>query len=140
MSAAIDSEVADEFASIDRGNFEWVADWKVLRPLLSPDRLGLAPTAHVVDIGCGTSLLPVQLASMYTKVTGVDREPHCAASMTAQYGDRAGLEWVTCDITCTDFGTHLADESANLVVDKGMLDCALVHRSLHTIRAIRRIR
>ena len=110
----------------DRGVFEWVADWKTLGPRLSPAHLGLSPAARVIDVGCGTSTLPLHLASMYACVTGVDREEHCASSMTAQYGERDDLRWITCDVTAPELDASLLPYGcADLVVDKGMLDCAL---------------
>ena len=119
--ATVDSE------AVDRGIFEWVtADCAMLAPCLSPEALGLAPDARVLDIGCGTSILPLHLAAMYTNVIGVDRETHCAASMTARFGERAGLRWVTADVTAAAGAMWpLADGCVELVVDKGMLDCAL---------------
>ena len=68
--------------------------WKkttALAPLLSPAHLGLAADARVLDVGCGTSLLPVHLATMYTSVIGVDRDPlafEMAAAWAGDYGDR----------------------------------------------------
>ena len=111
----------------DRGTFEWVtSDWHTLGPLLAPDRLELRSDARVVDVGCGTSLLPVQLATMYSSVVGIDREAHCAQSMLARYGDRDELRWLTADLAHEDFDhTLLPFECASLVVDKGTLDCAL---------------
>ena len=112
----------------DRGTFEWVAGWEELRDVLSPSRLGLPTDARVVDIGCGTSTLPLHLATMYGRVTGADREPHCAASMSAMHSESDALRWVTCDVTATDTAALeavLPEGSAELVVDKGTLDCAL---------------
>ena len=95
-------EVTVDSEAVDRGIFEWVsADCAMLAPCLSPEALGLAPDARVLDIGCGTSILPLHLAAMYTNVIGVDRETHCAASMTARFGERAGLRWVTADVTAS---------------------------------------
>ena len=114
--------------SADRGTFEWVADWEQLREVLSPTSLGLPPTARVVDVGCGTSTLPLHLATMYTSVVGADREPHCAASMSAMHANSEGLCWVTCDVTTSDtaaLDATLPEGSSELVVDKGTLDCAL---------------
>jgi hypothetical protein len=113
---------------VDRGTFEWVAGWEQLARVLSPARLELSPNARAVDIGCGNSMLPVCLSSMYANVIGIDREPHCAASMIAQHGQSDALRWETCDITATDtvaLDAVAPPASVELVVDKGMLDCAL---------------
>ena len=115
---------------VDRGNFEWVNGWEVLAPHLSPSSLGLPPTARVVDIGCGTSSLPLHLSTMYVEVVGVDREAHCTASMTAQHGCSNLLRWLTCDVTAAELDESLPEGCADLVVDKGMLDCALVRSAI----------
>ena len=125
---------ADDVAAIERmdgterGTFEWVAGWEHLAPLLAPGALGLQPSAHVVDVGCGDSTLPLHLAAHYERVTAMDREAHCTASMSAQYGsDHENVHWMTCDV-CDAHALAAAfpQGEAGLVVDKGMLDCAIV--------------
>lgn len=123
--------------------FEWVAGWNVLESLLRPSALGLRPTARAVDLGCGFSTLPLHLASLYAEVLALDREEHCVETMTARYercgcngkGARADgnagsrLRWAVCDVCSADgLAQSCGPGSADLVVDKGTLDCAIVEQ------------
>jgi SAM-dependent methyltransferase len=118
--------------------FEWVAGWRDLESRLSPASLGLASSARVVDIGCGVSTLPLCLAQLYRDVTGLDREAHCVTMMTDQYGETDRLRWRTCDICdADDLARVNTPESADLVVDKGTLDCAIVeHDTARLLRSV----
>lgn len=107
--------------------FDWVVSWPQLEPHLLPAALGLkSECAQVLDIGCGFSTLPLFLADMYANVTAVDREEHCAAHMQEQYHE-SNVRWRTADCCCVpDVAALLPTGSADLISDKGMLDCALV--------------
>ena len=108
------------------GRFEWIVDWPALSHLLMPEALGLNASARALDIGCGTSSLAVQLAdSGYKVVTAVDRERSCIEHMRAQHGEHP-VHWLVCDITSDESASQLSSSSSDLIVDKGMLDCALV--------------
>lgn len=115
------------------GRFEWIVDWPALSQLLTPQALGLAVSASVLDVGCGTSSLAVQLAgSGYACVTAVDREVSCVEHMRAQHIAQS-VRWLVCDVTKEESAALLPDSSCDLIVDKGMLDCALVRLTLlHT--------
>ena len=109
----------------------------------APFALGLRPTARAVDLGCGFSTLPLHLASLYAEVLALDREEHCVETMTARYercgcngkGARADgnagsrLRWAVCDVCSADgLAQSCGPGSADLVVDKGTLDCAIVEQ------------
>ena len=52
------------------GTFEWIVGWEELAAHLAPPAvLGLAPGARAVDLGCGTSEVPVHLGAKYKKMT-----------------------------------------------------------------------
>ncbi|KAL1504679.1 hypothetical protein AB1Y20_008459 [Prymnesium parvum] len=108
------------------GNFEWVTEWSSFAHQLSPSVLQLAGEGlRAIDIGCGTSTLAVSLAHHgYSEVTAVDREASCIEHMRALYANRSDVRWQVCDVCETS--CELEDGSFELVVDKGMLDCALV--------------
>jgi len=111
-----------------RGTFEWVAGWDKLAPLLTPEALGLPRTARVADVGCGNSTLPLHLGSLYESVLGLDREQHTAETMRTQHGsEHRRVAWATCDVCDADSLASACPQGlADLVVDKGMLDCAIV--------------
>ena len=110
------------------GTFEWIVGWEELAAHLAPPAvLGLAPGARAVDLGCGTSELPVHLAaSGYAHVLAVDRDVGCIAHMHARHGAVPGLAWRACDLVHGDLAALLPpDGTADLLLDKGTLDCAL---------------
>ena len=69
------------------GTFEWVVGWADLAPYLSPAALDLQDSERsAIDIGCGTSTLPVALLGAgYASVTAVDRDAECVAHMRARH-------------------------------------------------------
>ena len=109
------------------GTFEWIVGWEELAAHLAPPAvLGLSPGARAVDLGCGTSEVPVHLAaSGYAHVLAVDRDVGCIAHMHARHGAVPGLTWRECDLVDGDLATLLLDGTADLLLDKGTLDCAL---------------
>ncbi len=127
-----DADMAEAPSAFARaGDFEWVSGWADLAPLLTPAALGLDSRGvppRAVDIGCGTSALAVRLAETgsFSSVTGVDREAACVVHMRSRYGEAAGLRWSECDVASDAIDSVLPAGSAELVVDKGTLDCAIV--------------
>ena len=109
------------------GTFEWIVGWEELAAHLAPPAvLGLAPGARAVDLGCGTSEVPVHLAaSGYAHVLAVDRDVGCIAHMHSRHGAVPGLAWRECDLVDGDLAALLPGGSADLLLDKGTLDCAL---------------
>ena len=109
------------------GTFEWIVGWQELANHLAPPAvLGLKPGAQAVDLGCGTSEVPVHLAaSGYARVVAVDRDAGCIAHMHSRHGAVPGLSWRECDLVDGDLAGLLPGGSADLVLDKGTLDCAL---------------
>ena len=110
------------------GTFEWIVGWEELAAHLAPPAvLGLAPGARAVDLGCGTSEVPVHLAaSGYAHVLAVDRDVGCIAHMHARHGAVPGVAWRACDLVDGDLAALLPpDGKADLLLDKGTLDCAL---------------
>ena len=122
------------------GNFDWVANAAQLAPLLTPEALRLPATASVVDIGCGNSWLPLHLATQLARVTALDREADCVASMQATHGaQHERVTWVACDVCDAEALASVCPQgSADLVFDKGTLDCAIVEqdaaRLLYNVR------
>ena len=112
--------------------FEWVAGWHQLEPLLTPSALGLPPSAHAVDLGCGYSTLPLHLGSLYGTVTALDREAECVTRMTAKYKQsehvaNGRVRWAECDVCSADsLAAVLPRGSATVITDKGTLDCCIV--------------
>jgi len=106
--------------------FDWVVSWPLLKPHLLPAALGLnSECAQVLDIGCGFSTLPLVLADMYANVTAIDREEHCVRHMQVKYQD-SKVRWRAADCCCApDVAALLPNGYADLIADKGMLDCAL---------------
>ena len=117
----------DGASSEARGTFEWVAGWPSLEAHFKALNLP-SSTTHAIDIGCGNSTLPLHLASLYSCVSALDREEHCAVSMRAQHPEAAErVTWRTCDICdAASLASVLDRGTAGLVVDKGTLDCAIV--------------
>ena len=68
------------------GTFEWIVGWDELAAHLAPAALGLPPGARALDVGCGTSELPVHLAreAGYASVTAIDRDTGCIAHMAGR--------------------------------------------------------
>eukprot|EP00965_Chrysotila_dentata_P123195 4072659-Pleurochrysis_carterae.AAC.1 len=66
------------------GHFEWVAESGVVAAAAAAMvRGGRQTAARAVDIGCGTSTLPVALISQpgILAVVALDREQHCVEHM-----------------------------------------------------------
>ena len=138
------------------GRFEWICSWEQLSPHLATLPLPTRPHgARALDIGCGTSTVALELRQLSGVgcVTAVDRESGCIAHMRATYGEPSGLRWRVHDLLGPDVlaetlsgsveapqqggealqqgGEALqqggeALEHAELILDKGTLDCALV--------------
>jgi SAM-dependent methyltransferase len=129
--------IADALA---HGEFEWVADWEEIAPLLTPAALGLSkPELCAADIGCGTSALAANLARLpgFGSVVGLDREEACVAHMRSTHGEEGGLRWRVADVTAEEAGAALPDGGFDLVVDKGTCDCALVeHDAARLLRNV----
>ena len=103
--------------------FEWVADPEVvLQESLSSPQGQVIDTA--VDLGCGTSTLATTLAKTNTvrKIFAIDRDQDCIAHMQ-KINPHPRVEYVTHDLTN---GPHPQIQAANVALDKGMLDCAIV--------------
>ena len=81
-----------EATTAKAGTFEWIVGWDELAAHLVPDALGLTQGAQAVDLGCGTSEVPVHLATCgYSSVVAVDRDGGCVAHMHSRHGAVPGL-------------------------------------------------
>jgi SAM-dependent methyltransferase len=107
--------------------FEWLLDWDAFGHLLAPKALGLEPgNAAVLEVGCGTSTLAVELRKTagYHSVVSVDSDAGCVEHMRSKYPDVA--TWEVADITSPTCETSGCGTAAfALAVDKGTLDCIL---------------
>jgi len=124
------------------GTFEWIVGWEELASHLTPTTLGLpASGARAIDLGCGTSELAVQLVGAgYSSVTAIDRDSGCIAHMSARHGSVPGLSWRQCDLVTEDVAELLPGGLAELVFDKGTLDCALAEDTVaQLLLAVRRV-
>lgn len=124
------------------GTFEWIVGWEELASHLAPAALGLpASGARAVDLGCGTSELAVHLVGAgYSSVTAMDRDSGCIEHMRARHGSVPGLSWRQCDLVTGDMAELLPGGLAELVLDKGTLDCAICEDTVaQLLLAVRRV-
>jgi SAM-dependent methyltransferase len=79
------------------------------------DRMGIAETAHVLDVGCGTGVVTRALAARAGRVTGVEQSP-VLVDVARRLADEAGvggrIEFRVGDAHALDLG----DESVDAVV------------------------
>ena len=112
------------------GHFEWVSDCSAVMEYLDMARLGCSHDMRVLDIGCGTSMLPICMRRQpgIASVVAIDRDAGCVAHMRSAHAAEQ-IEWLTCDI-CNGATEYLApglvEDGFDLIVDKGTFDCALV--------------
>lgn len=124
---AIHGESGTGAGALTDDTFDWVLDWAQVEPHVSPNALGIAMSSRVVDVGCGYSTTPVHLSSIYADVLALDREQSCVDAMAAKHERSRGLRWAACDVCSIDALAQIMPKgSANLVFDKGTLDCAIV--------------
>jgi len=118
------------------GSFEWLCDFAYMKPLfddLINGQLRTEDKVRVLDVGCGTSTLAMDLHSAYpSRVTvhSLDNDANCIHYMSDKYKDQQSLTWMVYDmIECPevpDKSTHLDAQSFDIIVDKGSLDAMLV--------------
>ena len=89
---------------LKHGHFEWIVDWEHLARFLVPAALGLKSAASALDIGCGTSRLPLQLSEIagIASVTAIDREAGVVRHMHELHGHSPGVRWIACDLLQSD--------------------------------------
>ena len=76
---------------------------------------GLAPApARVLDAGCGTGRVAIELDRRGHRAVGVDRDPDLLATARSK---APGLRWIEADLA--DLGAHLAPGSIDLAVLAG---------------------
>ena len=72
----------------DRGAQTLLADYDdVIQEWLQ--RVEIAPSDHVLDLGCGTGAVTLPAASMGRRVTGLDRSANMLAKLRTKAGDHA---------------------------------------------------
>ncbi len=83
---------------------------------------------HALELGCGTSALGVQLASLpaFAKIVCVDVSPVVVDLMRIRHGASALLSFVCADATDVAFAP--GGERYDLVIDKGCLDALCCRR------------
>lgn len=110
--------------------FDWLLNWSDLGGLLET-LLARDPRRSVLHLGCGNSTLPEEMYDAgYQHQTCIDISPSVVAQMTLRNSGRPGMRWVAAD--CTDLMEVLADDSIDLVVDKGAFDALACH-DLHAL-------
>ncbi|WCJ33167.1 eEF1A lysine and N-terminal methyltransferase [Euphorbia peplus] len=122
----------DKFFTI-RGtddSFEWYAEWPQLRqpllPLLEHSSSSSSSSSTALQIlvpGCGNSRLSEHLYdSGFKDITNIDFSKVVISDMlTRNVRERPGMRWRVMDMTAMQY----ADETFNLVVDKGGLDALM---------------
>lgn len=123
--------------SQDEEVFDWFLGWRDLAPMLD----GIMAQNHassVLNIGCGNSLLPEEMYDAgYVHQTCVDVSQAVIASMSERNCSRPQIRWIAAD--CTDLTPALAEETFDLVIDKGLFDAVVCH-DLHALMVVRLIR
>jgi ubiquinone/menaquinone biosynthesis C-methylase UbiE len=118
------------------GSFEWLCDFEYLKPLfdsLITEQFSAQQTIRVLEVGCGTSTLAIDLQRAFSSqvcVHSIDNDANCINYMQELYKDEAALTWMVYDmIECPEVpnkAQQLATQSFDIIVDKGSLDAMLV--------------
>eukprot|EP00928_Gymnodinium_smaydae_P079956 TRINITY_DN63782_c0_g1_i1.p1 TRINITY_DN63782_c0_g1~~TRINITY_DN63782_c0_g1_i1.p1 ORF type:complete len:233 (-),score=32.62 TRINITY_DN63782_c0_g1_i1:269-967(-) len=100
------------------GSFDWLeGNIEVLRILR--DALKVDPSSKLLHPGCGNSELPKMLHDAgYCSIVNIDVSEVVIEQMREKYVDQAGHSWLVMDATSMRF----ANESFDIIIDKGMLD------------------
>ena len=135
MMSDDDDDDDDENHPIE-GNFEWVTKdvHGLIKTFLRPDVLFEDPddVTHVVDIGCGTSILPSLLSKSYANVVGIDVNRKIVKEMNTRYEKVKNLRFI-----CMDIYESSCDETYDLVIDKSTLDYLMSAEPLVYLEKIR---
>lgn len=118
------------------GSFEWLCDFAYLKPLfdmLVDEKFSEQDNVRVLEVGCGTSTLAIELFNAYpskVSVHSIDNDANCIRYMEEVYKDHTSLTWMVYDmIECPnhpDKAAQLATQSFDIIVDKGSMDAMLV--------------
>ena len=103
------------------GTFEWLANPEAL-PMVEMAKLH-DPSKLVVVVGCGTSNLSESvLEAGFERVLSMDIDSETIETMRLRYAEVPGLTFECADVACQ---TCVERGEAELVVDKGTLDCVM---------------
>jgi len=96
--------------------YDWYSSWEKIGPLVAEHMPPLS--GAILNVGCGNSRLPQELHDVgYKDVTSIDYSPAVIEQMQHKHAD-LGQKFLFMDMTSMTF----ANESFDLVVDKGALD------------------
>jgi ubiquinone/menaquinone biosynthesis C-methylase UbiE len=113
---------------------EWHSTWNSIADMAAPYLHRIAgPSAHVLDVGCGTSSLGLELCRAHADIFGrlslLDASPVCIDLLRQRHGDRNsaggetqdGLPEIACLVgDCRKLPYE--DGSVHVLLDKGTLD------------------
>mmetsp|Transcript_108199 Transcript_108199/g.248113 ORF Transcript_108199/g.248113 Transcript_108199/m.248113 type:complete len:184 (-) Transcript_108199:363-914(-) len=95
--------------------YDWYYEFDALRVILMEH---VDSDTKIIDVGCGNSLVPVELAKTAQEVVGLDYSPICIQQMKERFPAVPGLTFVIGDVTAMEYSTHYFD----VVMEKGCLD------------------
>jgi ubiquinone/menaquinone biosynthesis C-methylase UbiE len=95
--------------------FDWYQTWAELQPLIGHFFNG---TEKVLNVGCGTSPMSVDIAPFFSSVVNIDISSVAIRQMRAAYAEHANVSWFVMDCTQMIFPDGLFD----VAFDKGTLD------------------
>jgi ubiquinone/menaquinone biosynthesis C-methylase UbiE len=99
--------------------FDWFFGWEKLSAHISQF---YSPTGRALVIGCGNSTMSADmLADGFPFIASIDLSKVVIAQLKEQYKDEPCLQWYTMNCAKLDF----ADESFELVIDKGTIDAIM---------------
>lgn len=119
------------------GSFEWLCDFAYLKPLfdrlIGKGQFSDQQTVRVLEVGCGTSTLAIDLYRAFApkvSIHSIDNDANCISYMEDLHRDESALTWMLYDmIECPEVpfkAEQLASQSFDIIVDKGSLDAMLV--------------
>lgn len=128
-------QIAPQSATHKHGTFEWLVDWREVKPALLPI-LAISEGAswRCCELGCGSSSLASDVSedAWCREVTSVDRSGAIIAMMKKRYAGRPELLWARADLGRTwdrsggvGAAPRLAEAHYDLAIDKGTIDAIL---------------
>lgn len=116
------------------GQFDWIMEYDDLKDILFNElkeylKIHSLDSIRVLDVGCGTSQLPVALLkSGFGEVVAIDNDFGCIQHMSGLSELKERLLWLQHDILEEPSETNyseLSDERFDIIIDKATLDYML---------------